>query len=129
MAEKLESNTRDLVLAVYECLCCEHRGPVRGKKEDYSEVKVCPNCNGAFVDTWKIAKYKQKEKPADLLSVKINVDCSESLKGLKAITRVAKKATAALKELEEQQERFSNSSKLTLNIDSKRIASRSDKIK
>lgn len=34
--------------------------------------------------------------------IKIDVDCSEALKGLKAVTREAKKATAALKELEEQ---------------------------
>jgi len=45
-------------LAVYECLKCEHRERVRGLKEDYSEVKVCPKCKGAYVDVWKIAKYK-----------------------------------------------------------------------
>jgi diaminopimelate decarboxylase len=35
----------------------------------------------------------------------IDIDCSGALKGLKAITREAKKATQALKELEEQQKK------------------------
>src|SRR6185312_6435762 len=44
--------------AKYECLCCGHQDKVQGKRKDYSEVKVCPKCNGAFVDIWEIAKYK-----------------------------------------------------------------------
>lgn len=35
----------------------------------------------------------------------VEIDCSEALKGLKAVTREAKKATSALQELEEQQKR------------------------
>lgn len=35
------------------------------------------------------------------LSIKVNVDISEALTGLKAIQREAKKATQALRELEE----------------------------
>jgi uncharacterized CHY-type Zn-finger protein len=49
----------EVVSAVYQCLCCGHSDRVRGMKEDYSEVKVCPKCSGAFIDVWKIAKYKQ----------------------------------------------------------------------
>ncbi|MEH7503275.1 hypothetical protein V7152_14900 [Neobacillus drentensis] len=46
--------------AVYRCLCCDHQDEVQVTKDEYSEVKVCPKCNGAFVDLWKIAKYKKK---------------------------------------------------------------------
>jgi hypothetical protein len=42
----------------------------------------------------------------------VDIDCSDALKGLKAVTREAKKATAALKELEEQQ-----SKSVTIKID------------
>jgi hypothetical protein len=45
----------------------------------------------------------KRESNISQLKVKVSVDCSEALKGLKAITRAAKRATAALKELEEQQ--------------------------
>ncbi|MCM3665522.1 hypothetical protein M3204_13980 [Mesobacillus subterraneus] len=37
----------------------------------------------------------------------VDIDCSDALKGLKAITREAKKATEALKELEEQRRKLS----------------------
>jgi hypothetical protein len=53
-------------------------------------------------------------KPLSGLNIKVNVDCSEALKGLKAITREAKKATAALKELEVAQK--NQSKNITINI-------------
>lgn len=37
-------------------------------------------------------------------TLKVDIDCSDALTGLKAIQREAKKATAALKELEVQQD-------------------------
>ncbi|WP_035424157.1 hypothetical protein [Bacillus sp. UNC438CL73TsuS30] len=58
------------------------------------------------------------KKDMSSLSVKIDVDVSDELKGLKAVTREAKKATAALKELEEQQCKSRN---ITLNLDNKRL--------
>ena len=39
------------------------------------------------------------------INVKINVDVSEALTGLKAVQREAKKATQALRELESQMKR------------------------
>ncbi|NEY99253.1 hypothetical protein [Heyndrickxia shackletonii] len=50
---------------------------------------------------------EKRESNNGSLEVKVDVDCTEALKGLKAITRAAKKATAALKELEEQQNKLS----------------------
>lgn len=44
--------------ALYECLVCEHKEQVRGRKEDYLEIRICPKCKGAFVDVWKIVKYR-----------------------------------------------------------------------
>lgn len=42
-----------------QCLVCSHSGTVlHESKEEYQEVTVCPKCNGAFVDTWKLPKYK-----------------------------------------------------------------------
>ncbi|WP_429701279.1 hypothetical protein [Bacillus paramycoides] len=43
---------------LYKCLRCVHQQKLEVKKEDYSEVIVCPKCNGAFVDVFKINKYK-----------------------------------------------------------------------
>lgn len=43
-------------------------------------------------------------KPLSGLNIKVNIDCSEALKGLKAVTREAKKLTSALKELQEVNE-------------------------
>ena len=41
-----------------QCLVCDHKGIVlHNSKEEYQEVSVCPKCNGAFVDTWKLHKY------------------------------------------------------------------------
>jgi Zn-finger nucleic acid-binding protein len=56
---KMNKNRGIVTLSTYQCLCCEHTERVEGKKEDYSEVKVCPKCKGAFVDLWKIHKYQQ----------------------------------------------------------------------
>lgn len=43
------------------------------------------------------------------LTVKVNVDCNEALTGLKALQREARKATQALRELEEAQNAVSAS--------------------
>lgn len=41
------------------CLVCDHSEMVyHESKEDYQEVRVCPKCNGAFIDIWKLPKYK-----------------------------------------------------------------------
>ncbi|CEG25998.1 hypothetical protein [Bacillus sp. B-jedd] len=63
---------------------------------------------------------EQRESSNDSLKVKIEVECAEALKGLKAVTREAKKATAALKELEEQQKKVEFV--VPLNLDGKAVA-------
>ncbi|TKI72005.1 hypothetical protein FC756_03065 [Lysinibacillus mangiferihumi] len=40
------------------CLVCGHNDMVfHDSKDDYQEVRVCPKCNGAYVDIWKKHKY------------------------------------------------------------------------
>ncbi|MBG9629163.1 hypothetical protein, partial [Bacillus thuringiensis] len=39
----------------------------RTSKEEYQEVTVCPKCNGAFVDMYKLEKYKQSNKNVEPL--------------------------------------------------------------
>jgi protein-arginine kinase activator protein McsA len=53
--------TDSVALATYQCLHCKLKERVEVKKEDYSEVKVCPKCNGAFVDIWRIGRYQAME--------------------------------------------------------------------
>jgi hypothetical protein len=55
---------------------------------------------------------KRESNRRSIGKLTVVIDCSEALKGLKAITREAKNATAALKELEEQQSRM-NASPIT----------------
>ncbi|MBE3643175.1 hypothetical protein IMZ78_12835 [Bacillus anthracis] len=47
---------------LYKCLHCIHQQKLEVKKENYSEVTVCPKCNGAFVDVYKISKYIQPDE-------------------------------------------------------------------
>ncbi|MFJ5713128.1 hypothetical protein [Neobacillus sp. NPDC093127] len=61
---------------------------------------------------------EKRESNAGELKVKIDVDCSEALKGLKAVTRAAKKATAALKELDDAQRKVSS---ISITVDGKAI--------
>ncbi len=44
--------------AKYTCFTCGHNDLVTGKRKDYQELRLCPCCNGLYVDIWKIDKYK-----------------------------------------------------------------------
>ncbi|OPA14509.1 hypothetical protein [Bacillus cereus] len=51
-----------------KCLVCSHQGRVNYlSKEEYQEVTVCPKCNGAFVDMYKLEKYKQSNETVEPL--------------------------------------------------------------
>lgn len=51
-----------------KCLVCGHQDRVNYlSKEEYQEVTVCPKCNGAFVDMYKLEKYKQSNKTVEPL--------------------------------------------------------------
>lgn len=52
----------------YKCLVCNHQDRVNYLSKDaYQEVTVCPKCNGAFVDMWKLEKYKQSNESVEPL--------------------------------------------------------------
>lgn len=53
-----------------------------------------------------MADNKSSEGNIRGISIEVDIDASDAMKGLKAIQREARKATAALKELEEQQNRI-----------------------
>lgn len=50
-----------------QCLVCGHSDTVfHDSKDDYQEVRVCPKCNGAYVDVWKRYKYiKNTDNPLE----------------------------------------------------------------
>ncbi|MGG0262718.1 hypothetical protein ABEY48_30785 [Bacillus mycoides] len=51
-----------------KCLACGHQDRVNyPSKEEYQEVTVCPKCHGAFVDMWKLEKYKQSNETVEPL--------------------------------------------------------------
>jgi hypothetical protein len=70
---------------------------------------------------------EKRESNISALKVKVDVDCSEALKGLKALTRAAKRATAALKELDEQQSKIAQTFNSDINLDDTTITRVVDK--
>jgi Zn-finger nucleic acid-binding protein len=78
-------------LAVYRCLCCDHEERIRGNKDEYSELKVCPKCNGAFVDIWMIGKYIKKDKEETKLFDKEITIKKELLDVIEALDKLDKK--------------------------------------
>lgn len=58
-----------------KCLVCSHHDRVNyPSKEEYQEVTVCPKCNGAFVDTFKLEKYKQSNETVEpLLTITLKI--------------------------------------------------------
>ncbi|MGA4463998.1 hypothetical protein ACPA2L_15040 [Bacillus bombysepticus] len=52
----------------YKCLVCDYQDRVNYPSKDaYQEVTACPKCNGAFVDMWKLEKYKQSNETVEPL--------------------------------------------------------------
>lgn len=50
------------------CLVCDYRiKTYQSPKDKYQEVTICPKCNGAFVDMFKLEKYKQSNKTVEPL--------------------------------------------------------------
>ena len=75
-----------------ECLSCGHRETIFQTKKEYREVCVCPKCNGALVDVWKLHKYRKKvnnrnEKPSKSLSISVDMDTDKMQLKLRAIEK------------------------------------------
>lgn len=71
-----------------QCLVCDHQGTVlHNSKEEYQEVTVCPKCKGAFVDIWKIVKYKQTESKGQSNTVDVDINTNKMQLKLRAIAK------------------------------------------
>ncbi|WDU80023.1 hypothetical protein [Lysinibacillus sp. G01H] len=75
-----------------ECLSCGHGETIFHTKKEYREVCVCPKCNGAMVDVWKLHKYqnntnKRNEKPSKSLSISVDMDTDKMQLKLRAIAK------------------------------------------
>ncbi len=60
-----------------KCLVCSHAGNYKDVGK-YSEVTVCPKCNGAFVDRFRLEKYQDKPSLTDKPSRPV----TEKIKGI-----------------------------------------------
>ncbi|MBT2577436.1 hypothetical protein J7E43_08435 [Bacillus sp. ISL-8] len=94
-----------------KCLVCGHMDKVyHPSKEEYQEVTVCPKCNGAFVDVWVINNYKRQsndtKKNIQGLTIELNVETTEALKGIKEVTKAANECVAAVEKLEKVMTKF-----------------------
>ncbi|HDR7449712.1 TPA: hypothetical protein QCX35_005945 [Bacillus toyonensis] len=50
------------------CLACDYQiETYQAPEDEYQEVTVCPKCNGAFVDVFKLEKYKQSNETVEPL--------------------------------------------------------------
>ncbi|MBE7095424.1 hypothetical protein [Bacillus cereus] len=50
------------------CLACDYQiKTYQAPENEYQEVTVCPKCNGAFVDMFKLGKYKQSNESVEPL--------------------------------------------------------------
>lgn len=47
---------------LYQCLLCKYKLKLELGKENYEEVKVCPKCNGALVDRYKMNTYNRHDE-------------------------------------------------------------------
>lgn len=67
---------------------------------------LTPQQVDTILDLMREAEAREERKGNEAKKhLRVDIDCSDALKGLKAVQREAKKATAALKELEEQQKK------------------------
>lgn len=78
-------------MVTYKCMKCFAEMAVSKQRETRMDGRNCFLCKGP------IQKVENKKSVG---SFTVDIDCSDALKGLKAVQREARKATAALKELD-----------------------------
>lgn len=126
MADKKSSVGKVTTL---ECMVCDYREVFSVQQFKFTDGLRCNRCDGSV--------QASVTKPGETLSnrrLKLNghtgvdwasteswstgtIDCSLTLTGLKAIQREAKKATAAIKEFEEQQKKSVSAGILIITAD------------
>jgi hypothetical protein len=98
MADKRESNNE-----INEVALMIKRSIWEFCKEDCFELT--PKQIQTVIEVYQSLESREFKRRS-MGSLTVDIECSEALTGLKAITREAKKATDALKELEEQQRKI-----------------------
>ncbi|CEG28092.1 hypothetical protein [Bacillus sp. B-jedd] len=96
MAEKRESNEGML----YECVKCERREVILANNPR-TDGRSCSHCGGALMFSYFVGIDLSGRKDNSALTITLKADVSDALTGLKAVTREAKKATAALKDVDD----------------------------
>lgn len=105
-------------ITTLECMECGYREVFTERQFKFTDGLSCYVCNGPVNpsitrpgekirnrQTKKWNDYYGNPKKRSVGSLTIDVDCSDAIKGLKAVQREAKKATAALKELNQQKKK------------------------
>ncbi|SFL39088.1 hypothetical protein SAMN04487943_101312 [Gracilibacillus orientalis] len=107
-------------LTTLECFSCGFREVFTERQFNFTDGLSCYLCNGpvspSITKSGETVRNRRMKKVKDYqgvdwasgkdhTAINIRVDCEDALKGLKAVQREAKKTTAVLKELEEQQKK------------------------
>lgn len=107
MADK--QSREGLVMYCFPC----NRESVVLPSDPRKDGRACSQCGGHLHVKRPIAIEDTKSAG----QIKLDVDCEDALKGLKAVQREAKKATAALKELEATEAIMTQGKLLTIQLD------------
>lgn len=83
-------------MVTYKCMKCFAEMSVSNRRENSMDGRSCFLCKGPI---------NKAENKINVGDIKVRMDFSESITGLKAIQREARKAIKVLRELEEQQKR------------------------
>lgn len=100
MADNKKSSKENIL---YQCLECKRHRVIKNGIDG----SRCNYCDGHLIPIGptNLPSTREGKKTIHYGELTVGVDVSEAIKGLKAVQREAKKTTAALKELEEQQTR------------------------
>ena len=85
---------------IWACIECEHYHYWH-KNDSGRDGLRCEKCDG-YISVVGFTNQKPRPLHKSPGTLTVDLDCSDAIKGLKSIQREARKATAALKEFEEQ---------------------------
>ncbi|QGH35148.1 hypothetical protein GI584_14325 [Gracilibacillus salitolerans] len=93
-----------------ECMECGYREVFTERQFKFTDGLGCNRCEGPVQPVItrsgeEVNNRRMKQKKISAGTLIITADVSDTIKGLKAVQREAKKTTASLKELEEQQKK------------------------
>lgn len=91
-----------------ECMVCGYREVFTENQFKFTDGLRCCQCEGMVIpsrtrtgEEINNRRIKKQDNSRTIGMLTVDIDCSEALKGLKAVQREAKKAAQALKEVEE----------------------------